>query len=273
MFGTAATSRPTLPPSLTNIERPDPVDPVPSDLPQPIKEAEHGIDFAFLTRDRRELIIFVLKDEKLTYKNFDAHNFRSDLSRASAPELDVPELASVTAVRVILAYNKGEEEEGIEEYTRLTKKMGTKVGDHVTLSFDRWNLERLVDEFHQKIFTPAFLPPNFFRQFTYICLQVEDFSHGSPQWEEVLVPDWREFLSAVLTDPTPRSVWMLAVALSIVQQHGKKEAAFATGWIDLLEWAMLALWQAANGVRPFDVRNSRHEPAHSAAKPHEHRTA
>jgi len=30
MFGTADTSRPTLPTSLTNIERPDPVDPVPA---------------------------------------------------------------------------------------------------------------------------------------------------------------------------------------------------------------------------------------------------
>lgn len=230
-----------------------------TDLPQPKKESEHGVDFAFITRDQRELIVFALKDEKLTYKNFEAHSFRSDLSRASAPDLDAPELANVKTVRIILAYNKSEDEEGIEEYNRLVKKLGTKVGDHVSLRFERWNLERLVDEFHQKLFTPALLPPNFFRKFTYICLQVEDFSHGSAQWEEVLIPDWREFLEMILADPTPRSVWMLAVALPIVQQHGKMEPTFATGWIDLLEWAMLALWDAALRSKSKLVANAVYE--------------
>jgi len=215
------------------------------DLPQPKKEPEHGVDYAFLTRDRRQLIVFVLKDEKLTYANFESAKIRSDMSRASAPDLRPPELAGVTSVRVILAYNKLEDEEGVEEFDRQVQKLGTKVGDHVSLGFERWNLDRLVDEFHQKVLTPAVLPPNFFRKLTYICLQVEDFSHGSAQWEEVLIPDWREFLKLVLEDPVPRSVWMVAVALVVVQQHGKKEAAFATGWIDLLEWAMLALWDAA----------------------------
>ncbi|MDO8541830.1 MAG: hypothetical protein Q7S40_15445 [Opitutaceae bacterium] len=215
-----------------------------ADLPQPKKEAEHGVDFAFLTRDQRELIVFVLKDEKLTYKNFDEHNFRTDVSRASAQNLKEPELAGVTSVRIILAYNKGEEEEGIEEFDRLAQKLGTKAGDNAKLHFDRWNLDRLVDEFHAKIFSPALLPPNFFRKFTYICLQIEDFSHGSGQWEEVLIPDWREFLAQVLADASRRSVWMVAVALAIMKEHGKKEPAFATGWIDLVEWAMLALWEA-----------------------------
>ena len=215
------------------------------DLPQPKKEEEHGVDFAFLTQDRRELIVFVLKDEKLTYKGFDSHNFRTDLSRAAAPNLKESELTGVTAVRIILAYNKSEDEEGIEEYDRLVQKQGTKVGDVASLRFERWNLERLVDELQEKVFTAALLPENFFRKFTYICLQVEDFTHGSAQWEEVLIPDWREFVKLLLTDARRRSVWMLAVALAVVREHGKNQPAFGTGWIDLVEWALLELWDAA----------------------------
>jgi len=132
-----------------------------SDLPQPKKEEEHGVDYAFLTQDRRQLIIFVLKDEKLTYKNFDAapvpHRSRS--SCRARPE--GAELSSVTSVRVILAYNKGEEEEGVEECNRWVAKLGTKVGDSVALTFERWNLDRIVDELQAKVFTPALLPPNF----------------------------------------------------------------------------------------------------------------
>ena len=100
-----------------------------ADLPQPKKEEEHGVDFAFLMQDRRELIIFVLKDEKLTYKNFDAHSFRTDLSRASAQDLTAPELAGVTAVRVVLAYNKSEDEEGVEVESTAEGQAAEPVGE------------------------------------------------------------------------------------------------------------------------------------------------
>ena len=79
-----------------------------------------------------------------------------------------------------------------------------------------------------------------------------DFTHGSPQWLEVLLPDWREFLSTVLAEPvTERSVRLISVALIILKSHGKKkptgeaDPSFETGWIDLLEWAAIALWDAA----------------------------
>jgi hypothetical protein len=224
------------------------------DLPTPKKEAEHGVDYAFLTPDRQTLIIFVLKDEKLTYRNFTVEKFDFDLRRAAQQDLTVPELTGVTVVRVVLAYNKSDEEEGVEDFDRLVKTLGTKVGDHAKLTFERWNLDRLVEEIEAKLFTPAMLPPNFFRALTYICAQVGDFSHGSSQWEAVLVPDWKEFLERVLADPiSPRSVWMVAVALPIVQQHGKQESAFETGWIELLEWAVLALWHAALRAKSLEV--------------------
>jgi hypothetical protein len=37
---------------------------------------------------------------------------------------------------------------------------------------------------------------------------------------------------------------MLAVAIAVIRQHGKKEPAFATGWIELVEWAVLAAFDA-----------------------------
>ncbi|HTJ77841.1 MAG TPA: hypothetical protein VL357_02500 [Rariglobus sp.] len=226
-------------------------------LPKPKKEPEHGIDYAFFSADRTALLIFVLKDEALTYKNFTAERFDTDLRRASQHDLTLPEYSAIKGVRVILAYNKNDDEEGIEEFTRLTKTLGTKVGDHATLEFERWNLERLVTEVEAKLLTPALLPANFFKSLTYVCWQVGDFTHGSNQWEEVLLPDWKELLESLLAgEVTPRSVWMVGVTLPIVRKHGKEEPAFETGWLDLAEWAMIALWRAAKRSKDEAVRKA-----------------
>jgi hypothetical protein len=169
----------------------------------------------------------------------------------------LPEFLAVKTVRVILAYNKSEEEEGVEEYDRLVKSLGTKVGDHAALEFERWNLERLVAEVENSLLTPALLPETFFRSLTSVCWQVGEFTHGSNQWDEVLISYWKELLESLLSgDVTPRSIWMVAVALPIVRKHGKAEPSFETGWLDLLEWAMLALWHA--------VQRSGDEPVRAA---------
>lgn len=60
-------------------------------LPRPKKEAEHGVDYAFFSSDHTELVIFVLKDEALTYKNFTAERFDTDLRRAASQDLTPPE--------------------------------------------------------------------------------------------------------------------------------------------------------------------------------------
>src|SRR5437016_14317874 len=60
--------------------------------PKPKKEAEHGVDLKFISADNTTLRIFVLKDEPLTYKNWEAENFHSDLRRASEQNLRTPEL-------------------------------------------------------------------------------------------------------------------------------------------------------------------------------------
>lgn len=225
------------------------------ELSSPKKEPEHGVDAAFVSRDGKTLTIFVLKDEVLNYRNWTQEKFDFDLRRARDQDLTVPELLSVTEVLVVLAYNKDETEEGVESFEKFVKASGTKVGDNATLRFERWNLTTITEQVREKVLTPSLLPESFYRRFTYICWQVGDFTHGSPQWLEVLLPDWREFLSAVLTEPvTERSIRLVSVALLILRAHGKRKStgeldpSFETGWIDLLEWACIALWDAARAT-------------------------
>ena len=56
-------------------------------LPKPKKEAEHGVDMSFLTKDRKTLLIFVLKDEALTYRSFISNDFDKDIRLAAAPDI------------------------------------------------------------------------------------------------------------------------------------------------------------------------------------------
>jgi hypothetical protein len=233
------------------------------ELSKPKKEPEHGVDAAFITRDGKTFTVFVLKDEVLNNRNWTKENFDYDLRRARDQDLTVPELRSVAEVCVVLAYNKDETEEGVESFDKFVRASGTKVGDHASLRFERWNLTAITEKIREKLLTPSLLPESFFRRFTYLCWQVGDFTHGSPQWQEVLLPDWREFLAAVLAAPiNERSVRLVSVALIILRSHGKQKAtgepdpSFETGWIDLLEWAVLALWDAARQTEDADVRNA-----------------
>lgn len=233
------------------------------ELAKPKKEAEHGVDLAFISPDRTQLSVFVLKDEVLSYKNWTAAKFDYDLRRARDQDMVTPELASVTEVRVILCYNKDEDEEGVESFQRFVGSSGTRIGDKARLIFDRWNLSIIVEKVQKKLLTPSLLPESFFRKFTYLCWQVGDFTHGSPQWREVLLPDWREFLDEVLKPPVnERSVRLVSVALAIIQHHGKKsddgafDPSFETGWIDLLEWATLAVWNATRDSSKESVREA-----------------
>lgn len=231
------------------------------ELSRPKKEAEHGVDQAFISLDGKYLIVFVLKDEVLNYRNWTAENFDTDLRRARDQDLSAPELANVKEVRIVLAYNKDDNEEGVESFDKFVHASGTKVGSNVALVFERWNLTTITEKVREKLLTPSLLPESFFKRFTYVCWQVGDFVHGSPQWREVLLPDWREFLTAVLAPPIKeRSVRLVSVALIILRSHGKRDIAgeqdpsFASGWLDLLEWAALALWDAASRTDERSVK-------------------
>ncbi len=216
--------------------------PIP-ETPKPKSEPEFGIDFAFLSESAQELIIFVLKDEALTNRNWTKHNFDADLRMASTVDLMQPELKAVEKVKIILAYNKDEDDTGSRLFEQTTKSFGETRGDGVKLTFERWNLTRLVEEVRSNLLTPELMPQHLSSALQYICLQVGDFDFGSAEWENQLVPQWRYFLNKALEPPIDeRKLRLVPVALMIIHKYRKKTPNSYPGWIDLIEWAMLALW-------------------------------
>ena len=209
-------------------------------------EAEFGIDLAFLSSDKTCLRIFVLKDEVLKNSTWGGNSFDIDLRNAASPDLSAKILAEVKRVEIVLAYNKDEDRTGVVLYDRLVAGLGTKVGDEVELCFDRWNLTGIVERVKETLLTPNLLPQKFFSHFSYICSQFNEFEHGSDEWENQLVPNWRRFLDQLFSENADeRCVRLLPVALLLLKEHGSDSdiRSKETGWIDLIEWGMLAAWQ------------------------------
>ena len=220
------------------------------ETPKTKSEAEFGIDLAFLGKRGQELIIFVLKDEALTNRNWTNHNFDADLRMASNVDLERLGLESVGSVCIILAYNKDEDNTGIEHFERITQALGETRRDGVKLTFERWNLTRLVEEVRSNLLTPELMPQDLSSALQYICLQVGDFDFGSTEWKNQLVPQWRYFLSKVLAPPIDeRKLQLVPVALLIIHQYKKDKSNSYPGWIDLIEWAMLALWDTCRDLK------------------------
>lgn len=220
-------------------------------------EAEFGIDCSFISPDRKTLTIYVLKDEELRNSTWIANGFEADLRNAAAPDMSPPEFGDVASVRIVLAYNKDEDETGIRLFNNLTKALGTKIGDNVAISFARWNLTIIVEQVEAKLLNASLLPQKFFSLFSYICSQFADFRHGSDEWTKQLVPNWRRFLDDVLKEnPDERSVRILPVALLILRGHGKSNASAETGWIDLIEWALLAAWKVQVATQNSAVKKA-----------------
>ncbi len=223
-------------------------------------EGELGVDLAFLSPERSELRIFVLKDEVLTNATWTSENFDSDLRMAAAADLTAKGLENVRTVRVILAYNKDEDANGTKLFDNLARALGTKVGDHAALVVERWNLTEIVERVKRSLLNPSLLPQSFFSLFTYISAQVADMVHDSESWRQHVVPLWRRFLDDLLAgDPSERAVKLVPVALLILARQGEKKASFATGYIDLVEWAMLKLWSVyarAVGKKHAGVREA-----------------
>lgn len=206
-------------------------------------EPEFGIDLSFISPDRKTLRIFVLKDEVLKKSNWDNHNFDNDIRQATTPDLKGAGTDKIESVEVILAYNKDEDRTGISLFERLTQSLGTRIGDCVSLSFSRWNLTIIVEKVQTSLLTPSLLPQKFYSLFTYICSQFADFRHGSDEWNNQMVPNWRRFLEMLLSENSDeRCLRLLPVSLLILQEHGKENRTRETAWIDLVEWGMLEAW-------------------------------
>jgi len=233
----------------------------PEELPKPKKEPEHGVDLKVISRDGKVLTVYVLKGVKLTYKNWTGHKFDEDLRRASAQDLRAEELSLVEAVKIILIYNQDDDAAGIEAYNKLVGGLPDHLKRGVSVHFERWNLTILTERVLEKLISsPALVPENFFKPFSYICWQVGDFTHGSDHWQNVLIPDWKEFLKGLLSERAgEREVSLVSVILIILRSHGKDHPSWETGWIELVEWAVLEVWKAASRLDDEEGRGAAFE--------------
>jgi hypothetical protein len=203
--------------------------------------AQLGIDMAFIYK--KELIIFVLKDEKLNNRNWIKHNFDSDMRMAVTPDLSINMGHKISKVRVILAYNKDEDDTGLKLYNNLIASFPTTMGENIGLKFERWNITEIVHLVNNLLITPDLLPQHLSSLLGYICDQVKDFDYGSEAWEKILVPSWKKFLNILLSEKIDeRRLRMIPVCLLIIYNNKNDKPAFSAGWIDLIEWAMLAIW-------------------------------
>lgn len=221
-------------------------------LPKAKSETEFGIDLAFLLEDKNEIVVFVLKDEALNNSNWNRYRFDEDLRMASTLNVNQIGLEETTSIRIILAYNKDEDYAGVQHFKQTTQSFGETRNDGIKLTFERWNLTKLSEEVKTHLLSPELLPQHLSSALRYICLQIGDFDYGTTEWEDQLVPQWKYFLGEVMTSPLDeRKLRLIPVSLMIVKEHKKDSPNGCPGWIDLIEWAMLALWDA--------VRSKRHD--------------
>ena len=208
-------------------------------------EPEFGIDLSFLADKGTTLQILVLKDEPLTYKNWTANNFESDLRRASGINLSSDGLANVKMVNIILAYNKDDDAAGIKSFDDLVGGFPPQLKGDIVLTTERWNLSQFSERVQAHLLTPELLPQNLSGLLSYMCSQVADFQYGTEAWDRQLVPNWRRFLAELDKGRDKKTAFLLIpVALVILKQSMRETPDAVIGWLDLVEWAMLWIWEA-----------------------------
>lgn len=218
--------------------------------PKAKTETEFGIDASFLTEELKELVIFVLKDEPLNNKSWTGANFDLDLRKAVCPDLRDPDLNNIELVKIILAYNKDDDHAGVELFSRFIASAPTHIRridkQEIPLIIERWNLDRLVDEVIGHLLTPQLLPQHISGILAYQCELVSRMEYGSKEWANLVIPTWKNLLSTALTTPIDeRKLRSIPVCLIILKQfQNTSDPSSAAGWIDLLEWAMVSMWDA-----------------------------
>ena len=91
-------------------------------------------------------MVFVLKDEVLSYRNWIAERFEDDLRRARDQDLTTPELIRVEEVAIVLAYNKDDDEEGVESFEKFERASDPKIAGRAAVKFERWNLTTITEK-------------------------------------------------------------------------------------------------------------------------------
>ena len=213
-------------------------------------EAEFGVDSAFINSLGTELYVFVLKDEALTNSNWTKHGFDTDIRMAACPDIEMPGFDKIRMVKIILAYNKDEDSNGIELYNRLVNSLGKSIGDHISLVFERWNISMIVGEVKNHLMSPGLMPLHLSREFTELCMEVKNCDYGTKAWDDRVVADWKKFLNSLLANPLDiRKINLIPVSLFILHNYRKDDPNSYAGWLDLTEYAIIAIWnsyQSAN---------------------------
>lgn len=210
-------------------------------------ESEFGIDLSFLNQDKKILSIFVLKDEALTHSNWINFNFDKDLRRAIYPDIEGLDLSEV---KIILAYNKDEDSDGVKCFEDFKNAQNSKLKENVILTFERWNLSKIVEEVENHLLTPELFPQNLSGILSYLCSQIAEFDFMSPEWQNQLVPNWKRFLETVLKDRVDEArINLIGLALIILNNHQKENNTKDIAWIDLIEWSTLYLWNSFRNLK------------------------
>jgi len=206
-------------------------------------ETEFGIDISFLN-EKKNLILFVLKDEPLRNNTWVKNGFVDDLTKAVYTDLSDPELSDIEKIDVILAYNKDEDRDGEELFNNFVRNQPSKVRDrNVSLNITRWNLTKIVNEIESNLLNPSLLPSNISGQFNYICSQFNDFDFNSNEWVTLLIPNWKNFLKSIIKkNYDPHAINLIPVLMIILDKYKKDSPSAIAGWIDMLEWAMLEIF-------------------------------
>jgi hypothetical protein len=213
-------------------------------------EPEYGIDMSFVLPSKDTLVILVLKDEALTYSTWVTHKFDSDLRLAASPDLSRSEFDQIKLVRIILAYNKDEDEAGIKAFTLLTSALGPKIRNGIDLEFDRWNITKITELVEEHLMTPDLLPQKLAGLLHYMCSQIADFEYESSEWSNQLAPNWKHFLEVAMSEPLDeRKLRLIPVALFILHRFMKKSRSAGAGWISLIETAMLLFWKKSISLK------------------------
>ncbi|MBZ0201649.1 MAG: hypothetical protein K8I03_01390 [Ignavibacteria bacterium] len=216
-------------------------------------EAEFGIDISFINESCNELIIFVLKDEPLKNDTWNKNNFDSDLRMASKP--DITNL-NVSSIKIILAYNKDEDRNGIILFENFVKNTPDIVENKKNISFERWNLSKIVSEVETDLFNPDLLPQHLSGVFSYLCSQVGDFKYASDEWVNQLIPNWKRFLKLLFEEKIEeKRIALIPVILFIIKDFQKDTAESKIGWLELIEIAMLYLWANFRTIENTDLKN------------------